>query len=219
MTVPKMLALLACAACSAAAVAQEGPFYVGGSIGLAYVDGTAQTDEGVVTDADGLPEEVPLDGAPFDDDDGSWSAFAGYQINRYVGVELGYTDLGSFTTVAGGVGSSEPGLEAESVHLTARFRYPLGHAVFATWHLGLNETSFDAQGAVRVGRISGPIFGPIVSFTEVPVSDVDDETGYHWGFGFHWQFSERLGSALDFTRHDVRVFEIDTVNLRLVVDL
>ncbi len=214
----KAILLMAAITVAAPATARDGPLYLGASIGLAEVDGTASTDGLRLTTGPGLPDAVPLDGLPFDDDDGTWSAFLGYEINRFVAVEVGYADLGRHSTGIN-VGPAEtPRLEAESAYLAGRLSFPLTEHIDATWRLGLSQTWFDAEGSTFAFLGSaGPIVGrPVLGIvTEIPFADPDDETGLVWGFGFDWRFAPRFSAEIGFTRHDVQVLDVDTYNLRL----
>ena len=84
-------AVLGMAALSAGAAEQPG-FYVGAGAGQAMID----------------------DGA-LDDEDTAFSAFAGYQVNPYFGLEAGYADLGKTEPL----GSAGPELEADAAYLVA----------------------------------------------------------------------------------------------------
>ena len=79
-------AVLGMAALSAGAAEQPG-FYVGAGAGQAMID----------------------DGA-LDDEDTAFSAFAGYQVNPYFGLEAGYADLGKTEPL----GSPGPELETDA---------------------------------------------------------------------------------------------------------
>lgn len=207
----------ACVLVGSASAAAEWPVYLGVSYGTSSVDGTANTGDGPVIGSGELPESLPIDGMPFSDDDGTWSAFAGYDINRWAGLEAGYTDLGAFRADTGArIGSETPAISMDSLYLAARLRYPLTNSISASWHLGITETDFDVDGSTQILVIGGGIFGsPVIERIPVPFTEVDDETGYKWGFGVDWRFSRYVSAALEFTRHDVRVVDVDTFNLRL----
>ena len=85
------------------AFAQDEPgyFYLGGSFGQSR----AKIDETRI-DADLLSQGLVTSSMTRDEKDKAWKAFAGYQFNRYVGLEGGYFNLGRFgftsTTVPAG---------------------------------------------------------------------------------------------------------------------
>jgi len=84
------LTIFACAQASA----RDWPIYVGASYGITDVDSTADTSVDVPFGQ--LPDSIPLNGLPFDDDAGAWSAFLGYEVFDFMAVELGYSDLGCY---------------------------------------------------------------------------------------------------------------------------
>lgn len=203
------LACLGLCVSAAGSVADSG-FYASAAFALAEVDGTASGGSGTVIGFLDEIESLPIGGLSFDDDDGALGAHLGYDINRYVGIELGYTDLGKY--VSGRVASANepPEIDIESFSLMARLHYPLTDTISATWHLGLTESSFDVDGSVRLGGLF-----PNPQVREVPFTPLDDETGYRWGFGADWRFTPHVSVGLEFSRYDVKVLELDTYGVRL----
>jgi opacity protein-like surface antigen len=195
---------------SAAASVADSGFYAGAAYGLAEVDGTASGGGGAAIGFLDEIESLPIDGLPFDDDDGAFGAHLGYDINRYVGIELGYTDLGQFVSGRLASASEPPQIDIESFSLLARLHYPLTDTISATWHLGFTESSFDVEGTVRFGGLF-----PNPQVREVPFTPVDDETGYRWGFGADWRFTPHVSVGLEFSRYDVKVLELDAYGVRL----
>ncbi len=212
---------------SSAAAADRG-FYFGGSLGLSSVDGTADTDS-TVSVIGGLPTELPINGLPFDDNDGAWSAFVGFQAFQFVGFELAYSDLGRFDSAVSLSPIGEPlSLDIEEWSISARFRYPLGKKFYANWYAGVSRATFDVEGEVQLLGFFGP--GPLPPFgilpppvigigQAIPFASPDDETGFIWGFGFTWQFLEKFGVGLDYRQHKVQVQDVDTMNLTLIYSL
>ena len=193
--------------------ASDLPVYFGVGGGVSQVDGTAHTDRSQFSSFP--PTAVPLNGLPFDDDKYGWSAFAGYAFHRFIAVELGYLDLGTFESgVLTFPGSNdEPRIDVSAPYVAAQFRYPLGERFAATWSLGVSRARYDVSGSTVVRT---PIFFPNPSpFLELPFADISDETGFMWGFGFSWLASEHLDVDLRFTRNDVQVFDVDTFDLRV----
>jgi OmpA-OmpF porin, OOP family len=100
--------------------AQDGAFYVGGSIG--------QTD--VKDGCTGL--NVP--GVSCDDEDTSWKIFGGYQFNRNFALELGYVDLGEVK--ASGPGGTAT-IEATAFELVGVGMLPLANNFSLYGKIGL----------------------------------------------------------------------------------
>jgi len=157
------LTIFACAQASA----RDWPIYVGASYGITDVDSTADTSVDVPFGQ--LPDSIPLNGLPFDDDAGAWSAFLGYEVFDFMAVELGYSDLGRIDAGASTFAFvSPPAVDMESMHLSARFRWPLTGRFAATWHAGVTRTDFDVSGTTPVVVIirptppEGPFLGGII---------------------------------------------------------
>lgn len=122
--------------------ANETGFYVGGGVG-----GTK-----LQLDTTGLTGSA-------DEEDTGWKLFAGYQINRYIGVEGGYYDLGkaSFSgTLATAIPPFPAGtaasvsLKSKAYALSAIGNLPLGQSGFSlTARLGVAYSESDAD--VRLG--------------------------------------------------------------------
>lgn len=79
----------AAAGISPLAFAQDSGWYLGASAG--------QSKE-----KDGCPSQIPV-GSSCDDTSGAYGIFGGYQFNKYLGAELGYTHLGEVEASASGV--------------------------------------------------------------------------------------------------------------------
>ena len=118
-------AVLGMAALSAGAAEQPG-FYVGAGAGQAMID----------------------DGA-LDDEDTAFSAFAGYQVNPYFGLEAGYADLGKTEPL----GSAGPELEADAAYLVAVGTLPFtdrfsgyAKAGYSDWNVDTSITGVSDDG-------------------------------------------------------------------------
>ena len=219
--------------------AAELPFYATAGVLLSQTNGVAATDVpsfGVFIGNPGelppLPEELPLNGQPFDDDDSGFSASIGYQFSDWFALELGYQDLGSFSSnfpSLSTIGSvPDPAmLDVSGTSLKAQFQYPLSDHLSATWHLALTRADFEAQGSAVVGFFVGPFPPPPVppvppvppNFVEIPYSNPDDETGIGFGFGLSWAFNEHFEAELAYSRQDLQVLEFDSMGLRLIARL
>jgi len=75
----------------------------------------------------------------FDDDKGK-KLFAGYQFNRYIAVEGGYTDFGSFSSSSINTMSELKGIEA-----TVLASYPIGSRFSVFGRLGMWKWDYDTE--------------------------------------------------------------------------
>ena len=208
--------------------AAELPFYASVGVSLSQTNGLAETDVPPPTFFIGdpgefpqFPDELPLAGLPFDDDDSGFSAALGYQFTKFFAVELGYQDLGSFQARAPIVSAFgalpvPATLDASGLSLGAQFGFPLTERLRATWHLKIVRAEFEATGDAVIGFLPGPIPGPPPSVAVVPYADPDDETGYGFGFGVSWAFNEHFEAELAYSRQDLQVLEFDSFGLRLI---
>ena len=116
-----------------------------------------------------------------DDESFAWKLYAGYQILKWVGVEVGYYDLGNSSAFAGSTN-----LEAEVDGFTG--------AVTATVPI-LERVGFLAKVGYFLwdGELSGSLNGVPVS-----ISDVDNDL--FWGFGFRLPFTEKFGVGVEYER-------------------
>lgn len=218
--------------CAGTSGASELPFYA--SVGLSWTqtDGLANTDVPNITIFSAgppdvlsrFPEELPLNGQAFDDDDSGWAVALGYRITDYLGVELGYEDLGSFQGVASIIGAaailpSPATIDASGLSLAARFNYYLSERIYATWRLALIRAEFEAGGSTFVAVFPQPIPEPPLSFFDIPFSDPANETGYGFGFGVGWAFNRHFEAELAYSRQDLRVLEFDSIGLRFIARL
>ena len=112
-----------CAALSGVAHGDTGGFYGGFALGSARAD----IDEGGI-DAE-LGAVGLLSSTSSDDSDTGVKVFGGYRIGRFLAVEAGYVELGSFTTdsaVSGGnPGTIHSELDLDGWFLGAVGSYPL----------------------------------------------------------------------------------------------
>jgi hypothetical protein len=189
--------------------------YVGGSLGASRFDGTADADQ---PDFIGqIPDELSVNGLPFESTETAWSVYAGWQIKRWIALELGFSDLGNsgdesiisiFPGDPGAALVSSRSLGIEEWHLGARFSAPLSRSISADWIVGLTRAQFDAKGEV-------PLFGPdpFVQIETIPFSSPGDETGLTWGFGFKWKLHERALVGIEYRQHNTQVLDVDTLSL------
>jgi OOP family OmpA-OmpF porin len=123
----------------------EGHWYIGGSAGSTDGGIDASDYRSLLADAG-----ITANNVSFDDTDVGWKVYGGYNINDYIGLEAGYTDLGEMkssfgTTVA-------PGDIQDVVDAAARV-----HPFFA------GGATFSVVGKVPLGE-RFELFGKIGAF-------------------------------------------------------
>jgi len=102
-------AALSAALCAAQAAAQEPGFYIGASVGNSKASESCKD----------LPP-----GLSCDDKTTTWKLFGGYQFNRYIAAELGYSDRLAKAS-ASGLGLTED-VKVSAWELVAIPSYPIG---------------------------------------------------------------------------------------------
>ena len=161
-------AVLGMAALSAGAAEQPG-FYVGAGAGQAMID----------------------DGA-LDDDDSAFSAFAGYQLNPYFGLEAGYADLGKTEPL----GSAGPELEADAAYLVAVGTLPFTDRFSGYAKAGYSDWNVDTS-------ITG-------------VSDDGNDPTY--GLGLQYRFTDAVALRGEYSRFEIDDSEIDLAQVQVRFD-
>ena len=152
-------AVLGMAALSAGAAEQPG-FYVGAGAGQAMID----------------------DGA-LDDEDTAFSAFAGYQVNPYFGLEAGYADLGKTEPL----GSAGPELEADAAYLVAVGTLPFTDRFSGYAKAGYSDWNVDTS----IAGVS---------------DDGNDPTS---GLGLQYRFTDAVALRGEDSRFEIDDSEID----------
>jgi OmpA-OmpF porin, OOP family len=119
---------------SVPALAQDAGWYIGATVG-----------QSTGKDAcNGLPAGVSCD-----DTDTALGVFGGYQFNKYIGAELGYTDLGKFT--ASGLGLSSEA-KAKGFEVLAVGTFPIGEKFSIYGKLGFFRWDLDTSGSGSVSQ-------------------------------------------------------------------
>jgi len=154
--------LVALAFASAPALSQESGWYAGVGLGQASHD----------VDCAGTTS--------CDDNDTAWKIFGGYQFNKYLGVEVGYTDLGK-ASLSDAI--STTAFEVKGFEVLAVGTYPInqqfeifGKAGFFRWDLDVKDNVF--------GSIS------------------ESGTDFTFGIGAKYNFSKNLGLRLEWQRYN-----------------
>ncbi|RPE79697.1 outer membrane beta-barrel protein [Vulcaniibacterium tengchongense] len=166
-----LLAVLIGAAAFGAQAADRG-FYAGAGVGQSYVD----------------------EGA-YDDEDTAFSAFAGYQFNRYFGLEAGYADFGKLEPR--GLGTD---LEANSVYLTAVGTVPFTEKFSGYAKAGWQRWDLDRAipSAVGNGDDSG-----------------SDPT---YGIGLQYRFTDKVALRGEYSRFEVEDADLDLAQVQVRFD-
>lgn len=133
--------------------------YIGGSIGQSKFKGDCG----------------PVD---CDKNDTGFRLFGGYQFNRNIALELGYTDLGKLSVSVPGFSAS---VEANAWDLSGVFSWPVANQ-FAV---------FGRLGFARVESKAGGAFG----------SASDTKNGLTWGLGAQFDVMRNLGLRAEFQRY------------------
>ena len=124
-------------------------------------------------------------------------------------------------TVPGSTPVPRPAIESTALFISAQFQYPLTDRLRATWHVGIADAEFEADGSIALGfAVIGPLspFRPFPQpeLVDVPFGDPDDELGYFFGFGMSWRFNPHLDIEVRYSRLDLEVLEFDTFGIRLI---
>ena len=155
--------LLAFVGSANAAEPKASGFYIGAGYGLSGFDD------------DGLAEGLALD-----DKDKMAQVWAGYQFNKFLGVEARYAGFGTFS-----VPDAELESKAISGHVVGTI--PLGGSGFALFgNVGYGNVDFDVSDAEG--------------------SESETESAYAIGVGVRWNITEMFSISL---QHDRYAFEVD----------
>ena len=208
-TVPVFLVFGLASCAPAFAASTEPRFYAGVALGRSSVDGPSQTQSTL----SGFPlTGLPLNGFPLHDHDTSWSAFVGYTVTRYVGLELGFWDHGTFKNdrLLSPALAMLPALDIKEWYFGPTLRYPLNQRLALTGSAGISRAQFDVTGSAYVG-----VFGPgnVPSFQQLPFERPADETGGFWRFGLNWRVTNSLETSLSYGTRDLQVQQVKTVGV------
>lgn len=127
------------------------------------------------------------------DKDTAWKIFGGYQLNRNLSVELGYTNLGE---VSEGVGPLRVSAEATAWEVIGVYKFPVANQLSLYGLAGIAMTEVD------------------VEFLGVSASD--DSTELTFGFGAQYDFSRNVGLRAQWQRYGADE-DIDVISLGVAV--
>jgi hypothetical protein len=196
----------------------ESGFHAGIAVGRSSVDGRAKVPPRITFSPPSVfPTDVVISGLPFKDDNTAWSAFVGYTAHKYLGVELGYWDHGSFDMDLTGPQSAS--VSAKELYFGATLHYPLLSRLSVSASAGISRAKFDADGTLTVLVLipgNGPFAPPIgIAPATLPIATPEDETGGYWRAGLDWRFSDSFEAGLSYGKRDVQVFQIKSTALSL----
>lgn len=212
-------------------------FYVGVALGESSVDGVSRTNPTIGL-SPAPPASISIDGLPFDDTDTTWSAFAGYSFNRYLGVEVGYSDHGRFENDRL-LGPAPASLGITEWSFGATLSYPLTRRLTLTGGAGFSYARFDVRGVATVFIIPSPLI-PFPSFPSfpplapggrpprpgaeletlnIPLASPESEAGNYWQAGLQWAFTDKVAARLSYSNRELEVQEVDTFALAVIVSL
>lgn len=154
------------------ALAQDSGWYAGASAGWS-------------TARDYCPNAIPV-GSSCDDSGGAYSVFGGYQFIKYLGIELGYVDLGKVGASAPALGISET-IKARGFELSGVGTLPIGSRFELYAKAGLYVLDVDYA-------CSGSGCTSISSLSET-ASD------FTYGVGAIVSFSKNIGLRVQYQRY------------------
>jgi OmpA-OmpF porin, OOP family len=157
------------------AVAQENGFYLGAKAGQSKFRGGCEPTPGITFTS-------------CDDKETAWGVFAGYQFNRYIALETGWTDLGEITAV-GNVGGTpfSAGISAKGWEFVGVGSIPFSQQVSA----------YAKAGAYR-WRVRGTVAVPGLG----TASASDSGTDFTYGVGLRFDFTKNVGARLEWQRYN-----------------
>lgn len=148
----------------------------------------------------GAGEAEYKDSNAADDKDTAWKAFVGFDVNKIIGIEAGYVDLGKITGATNGAFGPGPGLggdiETTGWNIDARVGFPVGPAsVFAKAGTYYADVERQAAG--------------------LTVDDTSWELTY--GVGAEFDFARNVGVRAEWERFEID--DNDAMGLGQDVDL
>jgi OOP family OmpA-OmpF porin len=150
------------------AFAQDSHFFAGAAVGA------SNKKDG----CDDLPGGISCDHK-----DTGWKLFGGYQFNKYLGAELGYTDLGKVKASGGGLSARA---KIDGFELTGVGTIPLVDKLSAYGKLGFIRSDVDTS----------------AKFAGVKVSEKDHSTDLTFGLGLRYDFTNMVGARLEWQHYD-----------------
>lgn len=152
------------------AFAQDSGWYAGASAGWSKY-------------TDNCPNAIPV-GASCDDSGGAYSVFGGYQFIKYLGVELGYVDLGKAGAATPAAGTTET-IKARGLELLGVGALPIGSRfeLYAKAGVYVVDVDYACSGCTSISSLS------------------ETATDFTYGLGAIVSFSKNIGLRLQYQRY------------------
>lgn len=144
------------------------------SLLLAVSAVTAQADFYVGASITSTDSDLQAAGENFSSDEAGWKAYAGWDFLRFLGVEAGYRDLGSFRDSATG---GEVDYDVTALDASARAFLPIGRLINLYAKAGYANIAWDGQ--IDLGN-------EIENFDE-------DDWDLFYGLGVEFNIGDRFG--------------------------
>ncbi len=196
MTRLSILALFSLAAAIPPATAQSG--WHGG-----FSAGQSRTSRDLVVNRESTVTLASGFDTAFDDKEGAFKATVGYRVNRWIGVEASYADLGSHRLLSRFLGGDPPAPAA--IELTRDITgagadvvvfAPLGRETVLFARLGLMRARLHARQALE-----GNVVFTNGNASERVRSTVRNETIDHYGAGIEWAIDAQASMRLEWERY------------------
>jgi OOP family OmpA-OmpF porin len=177
------LATLMLASSSVAVMAADSGWYIGASLGQSKADYSA-SDLKSSLEAAGATGVV----ASVDNTDTGYKLFGGYQLNKNIGFEAAYVNLGSLTanaTYATPAGSPvRSNTDIDGYQLSAVGILPLNDAFSVFGKVGAFFSKSDSTATTSLTSVSANA----------------DNTDWTYGLGGNWQFNPNIGLRAEWER-------------------
>jgi len=181
--VMQSLATLVLASGSIAAVAADSGWYAGVSLGQTNADVSASGLNSALVSVGATGVVISVDNT-----DTGWKLFGGYQINKNIGFEAAYVNLGSVTanatyaTLAGSPLRSK--VDVDGFQLSAVGTLPLNDTFAVFGKVGAFISKSDGTATSSVGSASASA----------------NNTDWTYGLGGNWQFNQNIGLRAEWER-------------------
>jgi OOP family OmpA-OmpF porin len=180
------------------AMAQQAPqWYVG------FGAGKSKTSDDIVDQRESSIVNGSATGSTFDDSDGAFKAFAGWQVNDLFALEAFYADLGETHLVTNTVSASAglPGtfdmkrrVDGFGLDGLVRGNFAQGLSVFARAGIFASRVRGDATVSGSLIFVSDP--------TATSKSTTASKSVAHYGVGGEWAFQPNTSVRLEYERFD-----------------